>query len=235
MKAADYAKKSEIIQQFENVCKNLFDACLEIHTNTIFIPGNHDPESMLKGGNLDMKNVTNAHKNMIAIDENLYLLGFGGSGPAFQDNTLIWEGYPYQTEQELNKDFEIVITKHLSTLNDKKSKDFIILFTHNGPSQSSTSVDWRNSDESPIYAGSDSIRDVLLNPKYRENIVVNIHGHIHLGFGMSHIGNIPVINPGSLRGKTSEENRFVILTMVQSKKTRVWGVQNVEHISLQSS
>ncbi|ETO04784.1 hypothetical protein RFI_32611 [Reticulomyxa filosa] len=225
MKPKDYEDKDKV-NQFETICKEILNACSEIHPNPIFIPGNvtctkkflicflcrvivafgeHKKKKELLGSE-ECDKCTQSNSK---IDEHLYLIGFGGSGPAFQNNKLKWEGYPFNTDKELGEAFASVLTDHLSQLTlletSDKPRDSIILFTHSGPTQSSTTVDWREPDDTPIYAGSDSIRECLLNPKYvcflffRDAIIVNIHGHVHLGFGQGHIGNIPVINPGSTR------------------------------------
>lgn len=45
------------------------------------------------------------------------------------------------------------------------------------------------------------------------NIAINIHGHSHYPFGLSHVGRTMVINPGPLC-----DGRFVILTLRQLDK-----------------
>ena len=39
-------------------------------------------------------------------------------------------------------------------------------------------------------------------------ITVNVHGHTHFSFGISHIGRTMIVNPGPLR-----DGRFAILTL----------------------
>ena len=112
----------------------------------------------------------NIHNRVIKIDENLYMAGFGGSVPAIQDNKVLWLGYPFDSQEAFNKEFQPFIENIVvKTIKDKKMKEnnttkSIILFTHNGPSTCSTTVDWRaNQLGSQIFTGADGVRDALLN------------------------------------------------------------------------
>ena len=160
------------------------------------------------------------------------MAGFGGSVPAFCDSKLHWAGYPYNNEDEMAKAYNpfidsIIIDKE----NIIKTNKSIILFTHNGPSMCSTTMDWRMNDENKIIkTGSINIMKSLLNEKLRDKLICNIHGHTHLGFGQGHIGNVRVINPGSLKGGAKNHN-FALLDLAQLKD-QTWKVDNVEFKSV---
>jgi hypothetical protein len=66
-------------------------------------------------------------------------VGLGGSLPAYTDveySKKVWEGYPYQSEEEYAKDIQSVF--YGDELNTSK-----IYLTHMGPALSSTSLDRR--------------------------------------------------------------------------------------------
>ena len=85
----------------------------------------------------------------------LSVVGLGGSLPAYNDvefKKKVWEGYPYQSEEEYEKDIDAVFRPDpLST-----SKIFL---THTGPALSSTTLD-RHGKETPIFAGSKALDKV---------------------------------------------------------------------------
>jgi hypothetical protein len=47
----------------------------------------------------------------------------------------------------------------------------------------------------------------------KQYIPLNIHGHSHYPFGLSHIGQTMIVNPSALR-----DGRFAILSLVQMDK-----------------
>ncbi len=51
----------------------------------------------------------NIHKEVVEIDEDLVMVGFGGSLPAFNEkNEKRWKGYPFGSEEEFEKEFKEV-------------------------------------------------------------------------------------------------------------------------------
>jgi hypothetical protein len=48
------------------------------------------------------------------------------------------------------------------------------------------------------------------NESCKQYIMINIHGHSHYPFGLSHIGQTMIINPGALR-----DGRFAIVSLAQ--------------------
>ena len=137
----------------------------------MFLPldGQPDAKYELRIAELD-KVCTNIHNKVIKIDDNLFMAGFGGSLPAYQNNAVKWQGYPYNNNDEYSKDFapfiENIVVK---TINDEKMKEnniknSIILFTHNGPSDCSTTIDWRDQNVGQqIFMGCDAVRDAILS------------------------------------------------------------------------
>ncbi|CAG8667386.1 5532_t:CDS:2, partial [Racocetra fulgida] len=82
------------------------------------------------------------------------------------------------------------------------------------------------------YVISRAIRDILekstpLSPEDSSqcNIMFNIHGHTHCAFGLSHLGQTLIINPGPL-----QEGRFAILTLEQFNKEKFNRVMDLFHI-----
>ena len=81
----------------------------------------------------------------------------------------MWEGFPYQTEEEYEKDIDAVFKPDpLST-----SKIFL---THMGPALSSTTLD-RHGKSIPIFAGSKALDKV----EDDDNLIIHLHGHVHGG------------------------------------------------------
>ncbi len=102
----------------------------------------------------------------------LSIVGLGGSLPAYVDveyKNKVWEGYPYQSETEYEKDIDQVF--HEDELNTSK-----IYLTHMGPALSSTSLD-RHGKESPIFAGSKALDKI----DEHDSLLVHLHGHVHGG------------------------------------------------------
>ena len=148
----------------------------------LFIPGNHDPNYCFQ--DIEYQNATNLNLKTISIDNDL-LFGLGGSISSFiiGNKEIEWKGYPHQYEDYV-----------LQSLNDIKCS---ILLTHQGPSNTSTSL----YDKTPLVShtaiegGSYEIRLWILNNKPK----LVIHGHVHVGRGMQSIGNTLIVNPGAYR------------------------------------
>ncbi|CAG8435349.1 5561_t:CDS:2 [Diversispora eburnea] len=184
-----------------------------------YIPGNHDPDTTFLPSSSDEEtlNAINFHQKVIQISSGLSIVGFGGSTDAVwknQPETVVWPAFPKNTES--------LFIEKLPILLDQIKDDDIILITHVGPSKvGTTDVDKFPLKEpsTAIEAGSPVLRKILEsktstpeNP-LNYNIVINIHGHSHYPFGLSHIGQTMVINPGPLG-----DGRFAILTLSQLDK-----------------
>ena len=194
-----------------------------------YIPGNHDSFSLFvhnpEVNPFDHKKLTqsstNLHLTRFQINKDLQIVGLGGAIPAFKlpidEKKPFYEGFPYQNDSEFKKDIEKIqefFSENLQT----------ILITHNGPTNSSTAIDYSSYPKEPIYFGSNGLFEVLQG---KNNILVNCHGHIHDGAGRARINNIDVINPGSLgRGD------FCTLTIVRNSVGNKWIVKNMNFLSL---
>ncbi|CAG8776108.1 7470_t:CDS:10, partial [Gigaspora margarita] len=191
----------EVIDGLENIDKPLY-----------YIPGNHDPESSFLPSAYQRKNenskVTNFHNKIINLVPGLSMVGFGGSTAGVARNSpeqIIWPAYPRNTESLLAEKLPILLDK---------VEDEIILVTHVGPSKvGTTDVDKFPLRDPPIESGSTPLSS---EDSSQCNIMFNIHGHSHFPFGLSHLGQTFVINPGSL-----QEGRFAILTLENFNKEKL--------------
>jgi len=66
--------------------------------------------------------------------------------------------------------------------------------------------------------------------KLSDKLICNIHGHTHLGVGTGWVGDVRVINPGSLKGGAFNHN-FAILELAQMTD-QTWKVEGVEFKSV---
>ncbi|CAG8721909.1 5686_t:CDS:2, partial [Dentiscutata heterogama] len=98
------------------------------------------------------------------------------------------DAYPRNTESLLAEKLPILLDK---------VEDEIILVTHVGPSKvGTTEVDKFPLRDPPIESG----RTPLSSENSSQcNIMFNIHGHSHYPFGLSHLGQTFIINPGPLQ------------------------------------
>ena len=57
---------------------------------------------------------------------------------------------------------------------------------------------------------------------------MNIHGHTHRGYGQGWVGNIPILNPGSLKVNLTE---FAFLTLAMNKDKQ-WKIESyqIKHV-----
>eukprot|EP00347_Sterkiella_histriomuscorum_P016604 403352551 len=171
----------------------------------LYIPGNHDPKSMLGSsvceGNKEFPKLSqdsnNMHNDWVELKPNLGLVALGGSTPSdFQrhgDLQLdpIYFPYPYSTDEKFKQE----LSKLLDSEDLPKN---ILLMTHDGPRGSATCQDkTTHLDTGIIQFGSPYLTELLKNSQGR--IICNVHGHCHEGGSLDKIQNIKVINPGSLK------------------------------------
>ena len=169
---------------------------LEFFASPIYyVPGNHDPASMFFK-NKELQGLTpfsfNLHKETMQVAKGLFFAGIGGSCPAekiqvkrkagekAKDMELIWEGFPYATDDESKFDIKL-LDKGLSELGKAHEDPSVLLLTHNGPYFSSTCVCSYDGNEK-ILTGSRQIEKLIL--KHRDKIFLNMHGHCHSGRGL---------------------------------------------------
>ncbi|CAD8176796.1 unnamed protein product [Paramecium octaurelia] len=150
-----------------------------------FIPGNHDSDELLYDKYLE-EGFINIHKKSLQIRDDLWIVGLGGSIPGYNKQGLIWQGYPYKSDEEYSQDLEKLKLP-------KEGK--IILITHIGPALSQTTISSENGWDDVIKSGSDSQSNLIKNKK---NIILNVHGHTHDGVGSRMMNQCKVVNVGPL-------------------------------------
>ena len=74
---------------------------------------------------------------MVSIAPHLCLVGHGGSIPGFRNGQQVWDGFPYQSDEQMGKDLRTLLDPaFLSEPSSVGKEDTVILMTHNGPSDS---------------------------------------------------------------------------------------------------
>lgn len=83
----------------------------------------------------------NVHSHKLQIAPNLHLLGLGGSVPSFQEGRLLWEGFPFDTDEKFGEALagllDPVLQEEVGTESSPGDRDSYIIMTHNGPNNSS--------------------------------------------------------------------------------------------------
>ena len=219
-----------------------------------WIPGNHDPMSTFDPQSTDSRNIggVNVHGTVVTVTDGLVLAGFGGSVPAFYDESRhseqVWTGYPYETEEDFAREFEPFVSRVFSNGDggavcdngDSGDKAQVLLMTHVGPSASST-VNVRRYFENDtddqgvgekklpyfwIHSGSSTIQRAVDQRSVQSRVLLNVHGHTHDSKGVSMLGNVPVLNAGSLR----EGNWAVIhLDRNDGLESNPWSIRSIQH------
>eukprot|EP00485_Elphidium_margaritaceum_P007169 CAMPEP_0202709590 /NCGR_PEP_ID=MMETSP1385-20130828/21685_1 /ASSEMBLY_ACC=CAM_ASM_000861 /TAXON_ID=933848 /ORGANISM="Elphidium margaritaceum" /LENGTH=404 /DNA_ID=CAMNT_0049368887 /DNA_START=33 /DNA_END=1247 /DNA_ORIENTATION=+ len=234
MKDADNDDE-KTLSEAETALMDLLQEISAIHATPIIIPGNHDPKTMFSTDQekyRKMGQCINIHNQLHRVqgETNLFLAGFGGSVPAFCDGKLYWTGYPYADDDAFGAEYTPFIDALIKN-KDIGENGSVVLFTHNGPALCGTTMDWRlNAANKVITTGSQHVTQSLLNEKLSGKVICNIHGHTHKGYGQSHIGDVRVINPGSLKGKDGDQN-FALLELAQFKDSS-WTVSSVQFVTL---
>eukprot|EP01083_Nonionella_stella_P009564 27485_1 len=232
LKEADNDDEKKL-NQAENNLIDLLQSLRKIHPKPIIIAGNHDPITLFSTDNekyVHFGECVNIHKQLYRVEgeDNLFMAGFGGSGPAMCESQVKWKGYPFKDDEEFGKEFNPFMKNSVIKNKEQiKTDKSIVLFTHVGPSMSSTAMDWRNMDKDKvIYTGSDHVTNAVLNKELRDTWICNIHGHAHLGVGQARIGGVKIINPGSCSGKLDGDvdpcNNFAILDLTQFKDKTIY-------------
>ncbi|KAM9993460.1 hypothetical protein ACTFIZ_011423 [Dictyostelium cf. discoideum] len=228
----------EKVKECENEMTEIFKALHEIvpSVDILYVPGNHDSKTTLlfESNNLEKSKVPkltersyNIHKSNFRLDDDLVLVGLGGSLPSYCDNKPYWTGYPYDYSNGADNDEKQVLLdlnqsfKFNDTIN---SKDKIILLTHMGPYNCYTTIDQIDLSISPIYSGSKSIENII--KENQQQIFLNIHGHTHHSTGLAKVGKTYVCNPGSLRS-----GHYVILK-VEKFCNQLWRLKSTKFYKL---
>jgi len=209
---------SSVLARLENVCAKV-----------VYLPGNHDAKTALEIGEPRPRITThsvNLHHRCLRVAPDLVLVGLGGSVPAFQSEEQVWVGYPFTDEKQVSAALTTLLKENIatqgSTADEITDEDTIILVTHCGPYDSSTTVDQVDLDAQPIQSGSHAIKSFLLDPTLRKKILLNIHGHTHHSLGLTRLGKTFVMNPGSLR-----TGHFALLSLnrLYEHKWRIVGTE----------
>ncbi|KAL9643490.1 hypothetical protein ABK040_010104 [Willaertia magna] len=215
----EYESKEVQKEAFEEVLT--IGKALQKFAKTVYmIPGNHDPDEMFLPKEVD--GIHFIHKEIISLKDNLILAGFGGSIPSHYETPSnikgerAWEGYPFKTALDFEKEWILFEKKILDTIKEDEKKQ-IVLMTHNGPNECDTTVFQKYDIESPIImSGSSNVKDSLAKIEFQNHLLCNIHGHTHAFKPMtSRIGICPIVNPGSLM-----EGNFAVLRLEKLNSNR---------------
>jgi hypothetical protein len=140
-----------------------------------------------------------------------YVAGFGGSTPALRGGDEVWSGFPYSTEAEAAAVLDGEVIPAVSSAAENSEVDQLLLLTHVGPDGSGTARVWRDTSQAPIDSGSQALSQRVRQPSLQQSVVALVHGHTHAGGGRSHVGLVPVFNPGPLR-----DGEYALLTLEHS-------------------
>jgi len=180
----------------------------------------------------------NFHHRCVRLSPDLVLVGLGGSVPGYQGDKEVWVGFPYTKEEDIHRDLtNLVPTSSVQESSDQSSNtpaqgstkgdeihegDTLVLVTHVGPHEASTTSDQVDLTQEPVQSGSKSLRALILEPPNQKRILMNIHGHTHHSLGMTRLGKTFILNPGALR-----TGHFSILTLKKPYDTK-WRIVGAE-------
>ncbi|KAJ3443618.1 metallophosphoesterase [Anaeramoeba flamelloides] len=209
----------------ENTTKKLITQLEKLGQQLIYIPGNHDSSRLFNNLILgSKKNTTNLHKGYQLIGQNLVIAGLGGSVVGIQNGEVIWDAYPYHSNDLAKKDLEQLLD---DLKKDKKlpEKYQLILLTHCGPSNTCTSI-INNIPQKQILSGIPFLYKLYNSYSLGEldslkmKFFLNLHGHSHDSQGMSKIGDVKIINAGSVK-----RGNFSTLKIVKNEE---WELKSVK-------
>ena len=226
----------EIGKKYYTLINEILSILEKITPNVIYIPGNRDPKILFNNDDNKIKfsnTSLNIHKKKYEINNKIIVIGIGGSVTNIKSNEkeyhkyninfndVDWKGYPYidnfekpnfeKSEDLYKKDLEIVF----NYINENKDKQ-VILMCHNGPFKSFTSNCFENNI---CYYGGSYILDKFVND-YKNNILSVLHGHTHLGTGISTLYDFNVFNPGSLKLGSYGKMDFIF-------RNNKWVIKNI--------
>jgi len=234
---------SNTVFKSEGIMSSILNYLECICLNVVYIPGNHDPYTLfnLKSPKLTVRS-TNIHSKFFQLDKDLFLFGFGGSIPAFpsklnvSDCNLyeeidyennVYSGYPFEgnykiSDEKLFEGFKKGWEDSKNQLeSEKQVLKQVILLTHLGPFYSQTTINQEFNKY--IYMGSKYLDNFI---KKSDNILLDLHGHTHDGEGMTTVGKVKVINPGTfLKGNFS-------IVKLKRNYNNEWKLEKLEIINL---
>ena len=227
----------EVTKEYIIKLKNIFTE-LEKLGPVLWVPGNHEP-GIYFNENIEevTKNSFNLHKKIKKLDENLYIVGLGGSVPImtgrqwkhnfvlFKDLNLEkdfkYSGYPYNvTPNDFSKSDDLFI-KDLNETEEKAKKEGgenvqILYLTHIGPLYTSTNTIVENGEV--LYLGSKTFGEKFLK---EQNGLIIIHGHSHTAEGYITLKtDRHIFNPGCCC-----EGHYGIID-IKKRKNGKWGIDS---------
>jgi hypothetical protein len=149
----------EEVDRFAEDFEQVITATAALCPCMLYVPGNHDPtkfftvlEEKVSITALDSP-ATNIHNRLIRLRPDLYVVGFGGSIPAYKDGNQFWDGFPHTTIESYTQEVQKLMTSVFANEHSPlKDNDSVILMIHNGPDLSSTSVAMQEPSE-PVNSG----------------------------------------------------------------------------------
>lgn len=192
----------------------------------------------------------NIHNSFLRLAPGLKVAGYGGAPCATQNGEKLWSGYPSNDDKELEKGLQKLLLEEkcheikfvdgsisIHAPSEKKESvlekgECLILLTHCGPKGSSTSL-YPKVGETAIESGSESLAKILSLPKFQNSVLLNIHGHTHVGMGLEKQGLVHVLNVGPLK-----YGRYGILTLSKSPELvetlypLSWCIKSIEFLSI---
>lgn len=231
------------------VCKEYIIKLKNIHKElrklapVIWVPGNHEPgiyfqDSVPEGENA-LTNTENLHKKFKKLDNNLYIVGQGGSVPIMTgrqfkfdvvifkelnlDKDFKYSGYPYKsTPNDYSKSDDLFLQDLNQTIEKAKKEGGenvqILFLTHLGPLYTPTNTIVESGEI--LYLGSKNLGKTFFK---EENGFLIVHGHSHTAEGYLTLNthnrtDKHVFNPGSVR-----DGHYGILEIKKDKNGK-WGV-----------
>ncbi|XP_065840649.1 uncharacterized protein [Oscarella lobularis] len=217
--ARDLSRDAAKIARYEKDMELVIRELESIHSLVVYVPGNHDPITTFDLNASPMTSTSmNLHRKCMRLAGNLCIIGFGGSIPAFKDSKLHWEGFPFETEEDLAKELDPLLQfKPLPSGSNRldaiEEGDSVILMTHFGPSRTDTTIVYEDISQ-PILSGSETLRCHLEGDLLQKFAFLNIHGHSHDALGKVQLGNVTISNPGPLR-----EGNYGLYTICKGSKS----------------
>lgn len=190
----DYMAEKQATEQLMDTFGFLRDY---LNKPIVFIPGNTESTGLYSCA-FEIPGAMNLHKRAMKLDENLVLVGLGGSLPVKKEEKDILEGYPYEKAEDFGKDLTACMEAASKTFGPEVS---YLLMTHIGPEESTTTEIYLSNDT--VNGGFKGFGEIMKD----KNFIGHIHGHSAIGEGLTRpFGpSIPVINPGGLvNGKFGE-------------------------------
>lgn len=217
------------IKEAEKEIKEMIRLLEDICPTVIYIGGNHEPITLFTSPPPSMSSKsTNLHKGFVTFDSNLYVASVAGAVHAVDASSdfkkIVWNGFPYflptyfQSDAKYSKDLHDLfdmIDKDIKTKKPINPK--ILLLTHNGPYGVKTTF----SNEDGIYVQSGSIGLMKLIEE-RDDILINLHGHTHKGYGQDKINSTLIFNTGA-----TKYNRFTVMDLEKNEETG-WEIKAIE-------